>query len=153
MHVFQQAVNWKRKIEILKKHEQAPQAKDEPVLPKPPSDEESLTRELKALGGDKQLQKVLQRPDGNKPKLPPNPTLSGKVARLRTWKQYSDLGGDKGFDKVVKLYEENKYVPFGDLPKAAQAAVATFATWQGDPYDLGLGSKTDALKDFNKFKK
>lgn len=146
-------LNWKRKIEILKKREQAPKAKVEPVLPKPPSDEESLTRELKALGGDKQLQKVIQRPDGNKPKMPPNPTLVQKVGRLRTWKQYTDLGGDKGFEKLVKLYDENKYVPFGQLPKTAQAAVAAFSNWAGDPYDLGLGSKTDAMKDFSKFKK
>ena len=146
-------LNWKRKIEILKKREQAPQEKVEPVLPKPPSDEESLNRELKASGGDKQLQKVLQRPDGNKPKLPANPTLVQKVGRLRMWKQFTDLGGDKGFEKVVKLYEDNKYAPFGNLPKPTQAAVAAFSNWAGDPYDLGMGGKLDALKDFDKFKK
>jgi hypothetical protein len=144
-------LNWKRKIEILKKKEKAPvspKVADAPVKPTP--DDATLEREFKALGGDKEYQKVCQRQD-NSPKLPPNPKIIGKVGRLRLWKEYNEMGGDKGFDKVVKLWQDNQYTPFDRLPKPAQGAVAAFSTWSGDPYALGLGGKVQALKDFKKF--
>ena len=146
-------LNFKRKLEILKKHEAAPVVAPQPTTPKPQKDQAELERELKSLGGDKELAKVLGRKDGNSPNLGKNPSLIGKVARLRTWKEFNDLGGDKGFASVVTMFQDNQYTPFDQLPKRAQAAVATFASWSGDPYELPLGSKADALRDFKKYSK
>ena len=146
-------LNFKRKIEILKKGEKAPVVAPQPTTPKPQKDQAQLEQELKSLGGDKELAKVLARKDGSSPSLGKTPTLLGKVGRLRLWKDYNDLGGDKGFAKIVTMFQEHQYTPFERLPKTAQAAVATFATWKGDPYELGLGSKVDALRDFKKFSK
>lgn len=146
-------LNGKRRIEILKKREQAPPAPAaQPAPPKPASDQAALERELKTLGGDKEWAVVQKRPD-NSPKITGNATLVAKVGRLRLWRQFKDEGGDKAFDKLVELFQKSQYTPFDQLNKAGQASVAAFASWSGDPYALGIGGKADALKDFNKFKK
>jgi hypothetical protein len=146
-------LNWKRKIDILKKRQQAPAPPAaQPAAPAQPPDQAVLDREYKSLGGDKELEKVLKRPD-NSPKLPAKPSFAGKIARLRQWKQYQDHGGDAGFKKLVEQFQANQYTPFAELPKAAQAAVAAFSNWSGDPFTLGLGGKVDAFKDFHAFKK
>ena len=147
-------LNLKRKIGILKKGEKAPPPKDEEAKQKPPADEKALEREYKTLGGDKELLKVIKRPDGNSsPKLNVESKLIAKLGRLRNWKKFGDYGGDSAYRKLIALYRANQYTPFDQLPKNLQAAVATFAASTWDPDTFILASKVEAFIDFNKFKK
>jgi hypothetical protein len=142
-------LNWKRKIDILKKKEPAPPPTPTPTKSTPPSDEDSLNREFKSLGGDKELDKIAARPDDTL-KMPKNVKLSGKVARLRNWQKFKDFGGDAAYKKLVAKYRENQYKPFDQLSKDEQAAVAAFSG--DDPDALGWGSKVDAFKYYADYK-
>lgn len=139
----------RRCIAILEHQEQAPEPNPQPTPPKPQMSEEQRQQLYEQLGGDAMLLKVVSRPDGRYTdlKLGPNSSLLGKLARLKDWKMYSDLGGDDGLAAVFSLFKSSRYTRFDLLDTNGKAAVIAMDGVK-NPFDANIMNKIPRLQAF-----
>ncbi len=143
-------IDWQRKIEILQRHIQAPEqpwTNPEKVESTP---EQQRAQVYETLGGDRELAKVMKRPDAQyKPVVNATSPLLAKLIRLKVWDLYRRNGGDDAMRRLLALNEESRYARFDTLDKERKAAVATFARSSWNPEIAPLDTKAQVLSDFS----
>ncbi len=145
--------DWNRKIEILRKATKPPPPPRVVVEPVKPMDEEARLQKYNAMGGDKELTKLVRRPDAQySPKTDASSRLSQKLGRLQAWQDYQDQGGDRGYQRLLALYAENRYRRFDTLEGEAKAAVVALSRTSWDLETLRLDMKAGVMQRFAKFK-
>ncbi|MDE2005021.1 MAG: hypothetical protein KGI51_00535 [Rhodospirillales bacterium] len=148
------AQDWNRKIKILREKIPAPKEGGFAAPRAGSVPEEQYEQKYKALGGDKMLAKVLQRPDARfGGKLTTEDKLAAKLGRLRHWEYFQDNGGDAELNRVVELYERNRYSKFDDLQGEAKAAVIVVSGQRSDPLTTNIMIKGTLLATFAALKR
>ncbi len=145
--------DWNRKIKILRNGTKPPPPTGVVATPVQPMSEEERLRKYNVMGGDKELTKLMQRPDAQySPKTDKDSRLQQKQGRLQAWQDYKDQGGDRGYQRLLALYEENRYRRFDALEGEAKAAVIALSRTSWDLETLRLDMKVGLLERFTKFK-